>query len=214
VTRTVGILHTVPALAPVFHDLVTRGNDIAAVHAVDPRLLATAIREGVTPEVTALVAEHITDLVRAGAEAILVTCSSIGEAADAAAANAGVPVVRVDEAMAHEAVSIAAAAGGRIAVLATLEATLGPTGRLVERAREGAAVEVTARVVEGAAAARASGDDETHDRLVAEAIDAAEADVIVLAQASMARAASRAATTVPVLTSPESGAAALVELLS
>ena len=210
-TRTAGILHTVPALAPVFHELVTRGNDIEVIHAVDPRLLATAIREGVTPEVTALVAEHIADLVDAGAEAILVTCSSIGEAVDAAAAAAGVPVIRVDEAMAHRAVELAAAGSGRIAVLATLAATLGPTGRLVERA---GSADVTALVVEGAAAARAAGDTATHDRLIAEAIDAADADVILLAQASMANAVALASTATPVLTSPESGAAQLVRELS
>lgn len=209
-TRTAGILHTVPALAPVFHDLVGRDRDIAIVHVVDPRMLATAIAEGVTPQVHEWVAAHIADLVRSGAEAVLVTCSSIGEAAEAAEANAGVPVLRVDAAMARAAVAAASRGSGRIAVLATLEATLGPTGRLVERAGPG--IEVTSTVVAGAAAARARGDHQTHDRLVAEAIEATEADVVLLAQASMAPAAER--TSKAVLTSPESGAAELVKLLS
>jgi len=147
---------------------------------------------------------------------VLVTCSSIGEAAEDAARDVGVPLVRVDAAMADEAVERAAAAGrgrgarGRILVLATLTATLGPTNRRIERANTGHAVDIDAVVVEGAADARAAGDQAAHDRLVSAAVRGAEADVIVLAQASMAPAAG---SDPRVLTSPESGASAFVESL-
>jgi hypothetical protein len=124
----------------------------------------------------------------------------------------GVPLVRVDAAMAAEAVRRAAAGGGRVAVLATLAATLGPTSRLVERAAAADAsatgVTVDARVVAGAADARAAGDTASHDALIAEAVAAErDADVIVLAQASMAAGAGDDPR---VLTSPQSGAAAFV----
>jgi len=165
---------------------------------------------------------------------VLVTCSSIGEAVEEAAARLDVPVLRVDAAMAEEAVrraADAASAGGasaestpggtadhrpsaRIAVLATNTATLGPTGRLLEREadRQGVRAEVSSEVVAGAAAARAAGDAAEHDRLVADAVRAAgaDADVIVLAQASMADAAALAGVDAPVLTSPAGGVAALV----
>jgi prephenate dehydrogenase len=102
-------------------------------------------------------------------------------------------------------------------VLATLASTLGPTGRLVERAARaaGAAVQVDARVVDGAAAARDAGDGDRADDLVARAVAgaAAGADAVVLAQASMAGAAARADVAVPVLTSPAGGVAALVDAL-
>jgi hypothetical protein len=67
--------------------------------------------------------------------------------------------------------------------------------------------EFSSEVIEGAFAAVAGGDRETHDRLVAAAIErgAAEADVIVLAQASMASAADAVTVDVPVLTSPRLG---------
>jgi aspartate/glutamate racemase len=209
----IGFLHTVPALAPRFDaDLNASVPDATAVHAIDAELLATAIRSGVDEAVEAAVAAHIEHLAADGADAVLVTCSSIGEAVEKAAANTNVPVVRVDTAMADEAVATAGP-GGRIAVLATLEATLGPTGRILERAAAAASESptVTATVVEGAAAARSAGDDATHDRLIAEAVRAADADVIVLAQASMAPAAEQAGSTVPMLTSPASALAAVLE---
>lgn len=218
---TVGLLHTVPALAQRFDaDVDAAVPLLRRVHVVDAWLLATAVAEGVTPQVEAAVAAHVRHLADAGASAVLVTCSSIGEAAESAAAAVDVPVLRVDVPMAREAVGLASAPGarGRVVVLATLASTLGPTGRLVERAAAdaGAGLAVAARVVEGAAAARDAGDGERADRLVAAAVgDAArEADVVVLAQASMAGAAALAEPAVPVLTSPAGGVAALVRALA
>jgi aspartate/glutamate racemase len=185
-------------------------------HVVDAWMLETAIREGVTTAVEARVASHLRHLAASGADAVLVTCSSIGEAAEAAAATLDIPVVRVDAAMAAEAVRLAGAGAPHIAVLATNTATLGPTTRLLERevAAQGSSATVAATVVEGAAAARASGDQQTHDRLIAEAVRASDAAVIVLAQASMAAAAERAGVSVPVLTSPAGGVARLLATLT
>jgi aspartate/glutamate racemase len=225
---SLGLVHTVPALATTFGDLLReRAPGARLVHVVDAWLLETAIADGVTAQVARQVADHVGHLVAAGADAVLVTCSSIGEAAEAAGVRRGVPVLRVDAPMAREAAVLATAPGarGRIAVLATLDATLGPTGRLVARALHEASgrgagprddehreVRVDAQVVDGAAAARAAGDLARHDDLVAAAVRrvAQEADVVVLAQASMAGAAADAGVDVPVLTSPASGADALV----
>lgn len=209
----VGVLHTVPALVPVFHGLLTeRRGDLDIVHTADPSLLSRAIAGGITDDIEADLRSHLGALRDAGAEAVLVTCSSIGEAATDAAAAVGVPLVRVDAAMADEAVRRARAGQGRILVLATLSATLGPTSRLVRSAAAGSDVEVTARVVADAADARAAGDLERHDRLIAEAIaEAGDVDVIVLAQASMATGAGDDPR---VLTSPASGATRFVESLS
>jgi hypothetical protein len=226
-----GLLHTVPALAATFDALVAAEVPTARrQHIVDAWMLETAIAEGVTPAVEQRVASHLAHLQAEGADAVLVTCSSIGEAAERAAAALAIPVLRVDAAMAAEAVLLARADGGdgpsaaaageppHIAVLATNTATLGPTTRLIEReaAQQGATVAVSATVVEGAAAARAAGDGATHDRLIGDAVrEAAElATVIVLAQASMAVAAGAAGVTRPVLTSPAGGVARLGEALT
>lgn len=213
-----GLLHTVPALAGSFDDML-KGSGAEVVHVVDAGLLTAAIDHGVDDASHAEVLRHVKFLADDGVDAVLVTCSSIGEAVDAAAAQLSIPVLRVDEPMAREAVAIAraAAAGSsaKVAVLATLEATLGPTGRLLKRAvaEAGGGVEVTASVVADAAAARGSGDQARHDDLIrAAAVDAvASADVLVLAQASMAGAVEGLDLGVPVLTSPAGGVAALLD---
>lgn len=213
--RSFGVLHTVPDLVPIFQRLIVDRDQSARVqHLADPQLLATAMSDGVTDDVAARVALHLQHLDRAGVDAILVTCSSIGEAAEAAAGSIDAIVVRVDSAMAAEAARIAGAgdARGRIAVLATLESTLGPTGRLVARSvrQAGPPVEVMTRIVEGAAAARALGDIEVHDQAIRDSVAdiSRDVDVVVLAQASMA--VDGLTTVVPVLTSPDYGVADLL----
>lgn len=214
----VGMIHTVPALAGTFEDLVQAGAPGALVlHVADPWLLRTAIESGVGDAVRQRVAAHAAHLAAQGAQAVLVTCSSIGETVVDAAAVAGIPVLRVDAPMATAAVELATAHGasGRIAVLATLESSVGPTGRLVAEAvgRAGANVAVQPSVVPGAADARAASDHAGHDAAVRRAVhDAARrSDVVVLAQASMAGALDGAELPVPVLTSPAGGVQALLE---
>lgn len=207
----VGFVHTVPALAESFErGLAAAAPGATALHRVDPSLLARARERGVDDVVHERVDALVAELVADGADAVLVTCSSIGESAERSADRAAVPVVRVDDAMADEAIALAAARDerpGRIAVLATLAATLGPTTRLLERA--GTAQDppqLRSRLLEDALLAREAGDQEGHDALIAEAVseEARWADVVVLAQASMAEAAARAEVGVPVLTSPTS----------
>jgi aspartate/glutamate racemase len=220
-----GFLHTVPALAGTFDAMVAERTDaVDRLHLVEARLLRTAIVEGVTDAVRDRVAAHLRTLEADGADAILVTCSSIGEAAEAARSSVRIPIVRVDAAMARDAVRLAAAAvagttgKARVAVLATNTATLGPTTRLIEReaAAADAPIAVLASVVKGAVAARDADDPAEHDRLIAEAVEAESgtADVIVLAQASMAAAASSAETHIPILTSPNGGVADLLAALA
>jgi len=242
-----GLLHTVPALAATFDALVADAVPGAQrEHIVDAWMLETAIAEGVTPAVQARVASHLRHLQDAGVDAVLVTCSSIGEAAEQAARSLRIPILRVDAPMAAQAVSLLPSlpshaidsgvfrpdtpsegrrtqepmASGRVVVLATNTATVGPTTRLIEReaAARGVDAAVTATVVAGAAAARAGGDQAEHDRLIADAVRVAAADagadVIVLAQASMAAAAESAGVALPLLTSPAGGVARLAETLT
>ena len=203
----IGFVHTVPALAEVFErDLRDAAPHAEASHRVDAGMLARAREIGVDATVDARVAELVAELADEGVDAVLVTCSSIGESAERAAVASSVPVVRVDAAMAAEAVALAGHGDGRpgrIVVLATVEATLGPTVRLLRRATsgEGAAPTVQTRLLADALRARESGDQSVHDALVAEAVreEAERADVVVLAQASMAQAAAGLRTQAPVL---------------
>lgn len=146
-----------------------------------------------------------------GAQAVLSACSTVGAFAEEADRLLDIPVYRIDEAMAREAVC----RGGRIAVLATLPSTLEPTEELIRRiARQtGAECSVTAALVRGAYEKLTQGDRAGHDRCIAEQIvrQAEQADVIVLAQASMAGAAAGLAQPIrdKLLTSPLLGVRAL-----
>src|SRR5690606_5902524 len=99
--------------------------------------------------------------------------------------------------------------GKRIGVIATLRTTLEPTANLVQRraALVGKEIEINARLCEGAFEALMGGDAAKHDELVAKALRQLmqEVDVILLAQASMARVVDTLADEdkgVPILASP------------
>ncbi|MER5292343.1 aspartate/glutamate racemase family protein [Streptomyces pharetrae] len=206
------LLHTSPVHVPVFDAL--RDADRPGLrlrHLVREDLLERARRDG--PE--AVAGEVRAVLVRAagdGARAVLCTCSTLGGVAEEAASVAGVPVLRVDRPMAAAAV----AAGPRVVVLAALESTLGPTAALIEEEarRAGRAVAVRTVLVDGAWSRFEAGDTAGYARQVVAAADAltpADADAIVLAQASMAPAQRLTTTIVPVLSSPRPGLAAAAE---
>ena len=186
---TVFLIHTSASMIPVFKALTTEllpGHQI--VNMVDESLLCDIIRDGTCPPRTAKrLAGHVLSADEAGADFVLVTCSSMGRAVEAAAVLSRAPALRVDQPMAAKAVSI----GTRIGVVATLPSTLAPTVDLIRReaARIGKDISLTDGVVDGAFAAVIGGDGATHDRLVGDALRsmAKTVDVIVLAQASMAR---------------------------
>ncbi len=173
---------------------------------VDESLLQNVIREGVLSAVTARrLVDHVVSAEQAGADLVLVTCSSVGPAVEMARPLVRIPVLRVDEPMADLAVSI----GRRIGVAATLSTTLEPTAALIQAraAAAGRSVEIIPRLCTGAFEALARGDPAGHDAAVSAGLRelAGQADVIVLAQASMARVAANVPAQdrrVPILSSP------------
>jgi Asp/Glu/hydantoin racemase len=227
---TLAFVHTVASLVPIFDRLAREiAPDVETFNIVDESLLRTTIRQGrLSPATARRLAGYVASAEAAGADAVLVTCSSVGAAAEAARPLSTIPVLRVDEPMADAAVDIARAEGagrsegGRIGVLGTLATTLEPTADLVGRraAAADATVEVVPRLAEGAFEALGNGDGERHDALVRDALVALarEVDVVVLAQASMARVVDSLApdsVDVPVLSSPRYGverAAAMLAL--
>jgi Asp/Glu/hydantoin racemase len=207
---TLALLHTAAVNVTTFQALCAELTpDIQTFHMLDESLLKNTVRDGAMSPVTARrVAGHVISAEEAGADAMLVTCSSIGRGAEVARSLVSIPVVRVDEAMADEAVRT----GRRVGVIATLPTTLEPTAALVQArsALVGRDIEVNSLLCEGAFAALTGGDPATHDAKVAaglrELMD--RVDVIVLAQATMARVADTLAPEerrVPILSSPRSG---------
>ncbi|MFF3641199.1 aspartate/glutamate racemase family protein [Streptomyces sp. NPDC002564] len=209
---TLGLLHTSAVHVPVFDGLRDADHPgLELRHHVAEELLARARREGpdaVAPAVRAALAQAARD----GAAAVLCTCSTIGGVAERAGADLGLPVVRVDRPMAAAAV----AAGDRVVVLAAVASTVGPTSALVEEEarRAGRDVTVRAELVDQVWARFEAGDAEGYARGVARAVrEVRDADVIVLAQASMAGAAALVPEVrVPVLSSPRPGLAAAAAL--
>lgn len=205
--KTLGLIHTSATLVPVFQQLCAEFlPQVNTFNIVDDSLIKHVISDGKLLPVTARrVVDYVGSAQTAGADIILVTCSSIGAAVEAAAALTNVPVLRVDQPMADQAVKT----GTRIGVIATLPTTLEPTRDLVQRRASfaGQLVDINAVLCEGAFEALMSGNAAQHDEMVAAALKklSTETDVIVLAQASMARvvdALSPEDRKVPILASP------------
>ena len=205
--KKLGLIHTSATLVPVFAQLCKEKLPNVDVFNIADDSLVKGIREAgsLTATIARRVANYLESAEVAGADYIMVTCSSIGAAVEAGAKLMGVPVLRVDQPMADKAV----ASGKKIGVVATLSTTLEPTADLIVRraALAGKQIELTARLCEGAFEALMSDDAATHDAKVAAALKALsqEVDVIVLAQASMARVVDTLAAEdrrVPILASP------------
>ncbi|MEV8396293.1 MULTISPECIES: aspartate/glutamate racemase family protein [unclassified Streptomyces] len=195
------LLHTSPVHVPVFDALRDADHPgLVLRHLVDESLLSRAMAEG-PDAVAADVESALAGAVAEGATAALCTCSTIGEVAERAAPALGVPVLRVDRPMA-----VAAAAADRVVVVAALDSTLGATVALIRQEAGERRIEVRTVLVEGAWERFEAGDRDGYLNAVAAAVDSVtEADVIVLAQASMADAAERATSDIPVFSSPRPG---------
>ena len=205
--KTLGLVHTSATLVPVFAELVSKHlPNVKVFNIVDDSLIKNTIACGeLTASTSKRVVNYAASAEEAGADFILFTCSSIGPAVETAATLTGVPVLRVDQPMADKAVQL----GKRIGVVATLSTTLNPTSDLVRRraAVAGKEIELKSVLCEGAFEALMSSDAATHDKKVGDALKqlANEVDVIVLAQASMARVVdtlTEAEKKVPILASP------------
>lgn len=185
----VAVIHTSPATVDVFGRLLReRLPGVRLMNILDDSILPELRDNG--GEVDAI-APRWRDYARIareqGASVVLNACSSIGELCAPVASEIGVPIVRVDDSMAREAVR----RGTRIAVVATMSTTLRPTRDVIAAAarEEGRPVAIEAALAEGAYEALMAGDQARHDDLVTAALGraAGSADIVVLAQASMAR---------------------------
>ena len=205
--KRLGLVHTSATLVPVFAALCKEKLPNVDVFNIADDSLVRGIREAgsLTATIARRVAGYLESAELAGADYIMVTCSSIGPAVEAGAKLMGVPVLRVDQPMADQAVTT----GKKIGVIATLATTLEPTADLISlrAAIAGKKIELTSKLVEGAFEALMAGDGATHDAKVAAALKefSKHVEVIVLAQASMARVVENLSAEdkrVPILASP------------
>ncbi len=215
--KNVICVHTAMALVEpltkLFHELLP---EVTLNHIADSSLIKEVIANNqVTPAVRRRLLSYYNAAADAGADVVFNTCSSVGDVADYGNQYARIPVFRIDQPMASEAVCNYE----RIGVISTLSTTLDPTCRLLqnEAAKANRQVTLVEGLADGAFAAGQGGDGETHDRLIAEAAQriASQVDMFVLAQGSMARMEQRLSelTGKPVLSSPVLGVKGLKAFL-
>lgn len=183
------IIHTTPVTVDSLKALAAEilpGTEV--VNFVDDSILPQLQANGGD---TSAVEDRLTHYARfaeqVGADVILSACSSVGELVPTLQQQVSIPVVRIDEAMAEQAVR----GGAHLGVAATMPTTLKPTMLLLKRKAEEAGADITLEPVVVAAAYQRlmAGDRESHDDLLVEALTdlASRNDAVVLAQASMAR---------------------------
>jgi hypothetical protein len=189
--------------------------DASLMNLLDDSLSADLARDGA---LTSAMTDRFLTLARyavaTGANGILFTCSAFGPCIEACArALAPIPVLKPNEAMIEEALTLTGPTG-RIGLMATFQPTL--QSMPPEFAAAAPGLTVVPCLAEGALAALDRGDVAGHDAAaVAASARVADCPVIALSQFSLARtaAAIASATGKTVLTTPDSAVRKLQRLL-
>ena len=182
-------IHTISPLIEVFDQLDSEVLPGVLVKHILDEPLAESIRQrgGLTSSDSTRLWDHIKMAENIRARAVLVTCSTLSPLLDNLRPLTALPLVKIDEAM----VSAAVQAGNHMGVLATNSTALAPSQILLEAQARKSGKEITCeyKLVDGAFAALLNGKAEEHDHLVRQAVIelSSRVDVVVLAQASMAR---------------------------
>ena len=216
---TITLVHAVlPALAPMQAALAEAMPHARVRHILDEGLSSEAERWGaVTPACVERMLTILGLAVEARTDAVLLTCTAYSTMLPQARERfPGTPFYAVDQVMVERAVERAS----RIGVLATFPAGLEQQRELLAREADvrGKIIEIVPSLHPDAMAALRRGDAAEHDRIVLAALPAlADAtDVVLLAQASMARvfASVPAAYRDRVLSSPRLAAESLRDVLA
>ena len=181
INRFMDIIYT-PFAVPFLEE----NPEVEIFNIMDDSLLTETLKAGgLTNATAARILHYVMAAEKNGADAAMVTCTSVNEAAAYARRFSQIPVLNIDEPVARMAV----AAGTRIGVLATLPTSPKATVRLLEAeaARQGKAITTVPLVAEGAYDILIAGDRAKHDEMVNDALFrlAKQVDVITFAQISM-----------------------------
>ena len=214
----IGFVHTGVPIGLMLKKMMSESMpDIPNFHIVDDSLIQDLLQaEEFTPSILKRLSAQISMAKEAGADIIMVTCSSIAPGVDFAKKLVDIPVMKIDEPMAEQAVESANTVG----VLATAKTTLVPSVDLINQVAEkkGKPVKVKSKLISEAFDFFLQGDMDSHDRLVKRAgVELArQSDVLVLAQASMSHLADEIekASGTPTLTSPQIAMDALKKMVS
>jgi len=209
-SKKVAIVHTSFAVLDLINNLFDELlPDVERVHVIEHSILKDILEAGnLTPDLMHRMLGYFFQAEATHADVVFSVCSTVGDVADVARKILTIPIVKIDEAMVMEALE----KGNRIGVLATLPSTLNPTCRLVENIAFEAnkKVHINRGLVSGAFEELIKGNTAVHDQMVQQKLrDLAEdSEVVILAQASMARAIDALGQdeiNIPVLASPRRG---------
>ncbi len=216
--RTLGIIHasvlTVGAMRPYIESIIP---EVSVIHLADDTIQRDNIAAGpgVIPKVNYYkFAQYAHNLEEAGADMILLACSTFNYAAELARPMINIPIAQIDRPMMEKAVRT----GRRVGLLATLRTTVPSSQRLLEiAAREaGAELEYETMLCAEAFEAYSAGNVGRHNELLIREIEALSdrVDSIVMAQLSMSALAPYLRDTkVPVYNSGTSGFERVREML-
>lgn len=217
--KTLGIIHavnlTIRAMQPFLEKYIP---DIEVVHLCDDTIQRDNIRAGVgvIPKTNYYkFAQYAHNLQEAGADMILLACSTFNYAAELARPMIDIPIMQIDRPM----MELAVGQGRRVGLLATLATTVPSSERLLRivAAEQKKEVEVTTVLREEAFRAIQKGDTETHNAILLEEIEklSGQVDSIVMAQLSMSALAPHlTGTRVPVYDSGTTGFARIRQMLA
>lgn len=204
----IAFLHTSPVHVETFERLVRDASPTLKVeHVVSEDLLTEAQQLGpAAPRLVARVHKAMRSAASNGASIVACTCSTIGGAAERTPTEDRFLAVRIDRAMADRAVNL----GPKILVVVALESTLQPTIALIQESASLSNLHIEIQVIlaRDAWSHFINGNRDSYIQAVIQAVRAEPivANVIVLAQASMAPAAeSLRGLGVEVLSSPSIG---------
>jgi hypothetical protein len=204
------------AIAPIGASFRANWPQARTVNLLEDSLMTDLAAEG---KLTANMIERFVEIgrycVKAGADAVLFTCSAFGPAVEECRRQVSIPVLKPNEAMYEQLV----AKSGTVSLLATFQPSLpSMITEIAAFAKErGTDVKVTPHCVEGALDALLAGRADEHNRLIVEAAAQSQmCDTIAFAQFSMAPAKPLAAarTAIPILTTPDSAVEKLKKLLA
>lgn len=208
--KTLGIIHashiTIKAMEPYIERYIP---EVQIMHLCDDTIQRDNIRAGagVIPKVNYYkFAQYAHNLEEAGADLILLACSTFNYAAELGRPLVDTPIAQIDRPM----MELAVKNGGKIGLLATLATTVPSSERLLDIAAEEAKASIERKTVlcPEAFEAYSRGDIARHNEILVDAVDklSKEVDCIVMAQLSMsALAPDLKDTAVPVYNSGETG---------
>lgn len=187
------LIHTVNwfmdlIVKPFVGPMLERHPDLEIFNILDDSLLVDSVKAGsATENVKRRIVNYAFMAENAGADVIMVTCTTVNEASRLARPLIKIPIFNIDEPMAIEAIK----AGSKFGIIGTVPTSPYATQNLLLETAAQHNKNITTKIVvkEAAYSALMAGKTEEHNAIIMETMDqlAKEVDVVLLGQISLAR---------------------------